>query len=252
MNAIGPRAVRAARPLSAALCLLVAACGMNPNGPPVTGAKPTAGEELDQVLLRIKQEIGLFMVNSRDWHKNYRADLAKAGIKPACGSGDINFNIKSVNMEFATIADNSRGGGVGLAIPFAGGLGGIGPSASITSESKGTNTLDYTYYPTDANQRIGDIPDVVRENAIIEPTLKALRDAIMKATAQRPCMSDTPRDMDNTFVFGVELTQSTNEKLGFNFAIANANLSADQSNTRSNTITVTFHPTATGGQLLAK
>jgi hypothetical protein len=204
---------------------------------------------MDQVLLRVKQEVGLFESNSAEWHKTYRQDQANAGIiPPFCGTGDINFNITQVKMEFKTVLDTTKSGNLGLKIPFGpAGVGSFGPGVKGAAESTGTSTLDFTYYKPDPND-IGTIPPIVAQNAKIEPTLAALRTAVMHAIAQKPCMSDTPDKQDDTYTFEVELKKDANANLGFNFAILSANAAFDRATTNSNTITVSFHPTKTGGK----
>ena len=139
-----------------------------------------------------------------------------------------------------------------LKVPFGpGGAGNIGPEIKGSFEYSGTSTLDYTYYVPDTLGRLDPIASQnIAVSAVIAPTLAALRDGLVRATAQLPCMRDTPKDKDDTFTFSVELTHDANPKVGFSFLIVSASAGVETSNKRSNTITVTFHPTPTGGAMV--
>jgi len=199
----------------------------------------------------VKQEVGLFQARSAEWHAGIRADLQRQGISPKCGSGDINFNIKSVRMEFATVIDRTTSGEIGLKVPFGpAAVGNIGPDFKGSFDYKGTNTLDYTYYVPGSPGAVDPTSSqAIAASSVISPTLSALRTGLVRATAQLPCMSDTPKDKDDTFTFSVELTRDANPNVGFNFYIVSASAGVKTSNARTNTITVTFHPTPTGTEL---
>lgn len=237
-------------------CLALVSCGSmggNSASAPIAHATPSlAGEPFDQVLLRVKQEVGLFQAESATWHAGLQDEFKRLGIVPRCGNGDINFNVTSVKMEFATTLDQTESGQLGLKIPFGpAGIGNVGPGIKGSSENKGTSTLDYTYYVPASPSPLDPIAEKnIASSAVIAPTLAALRDGLVRATAQLPCMSDTPKDKDDTFTFAVELTHDTNPTIGFNFAILSASAGFDTSNKRANTITVTFHPTPTAGKML--
>ena len=64
-------------------------------------------------------------------------------------------------------------------------------------------------------------------------------------------MSDSPADADNSFVFAVELQRDANPSIGFHLWVVSADASIDASSARTDTITVTFHPTPTGGARIA-
>jgi len=234
-----------------AFCLGLAGCGQiggNNASPPIAAATPTlTGEPIDQVLLRVKQEVGLFQSESADWHAGLQDEFKRLGIVPRCGNGDINFNVINVKMEFATTLDTTESGQLGLKIQFGPvGIGSIGPSVKGSYESKGTNTLDYTYYVPSKPVPLDQVAvHNIASSAVIAPTLSALRDGLVRATAQLPCMSNTPKSSNDTFTFVVQLTRDINPTVGFNFAILSANAGVNASNNRANTITVTFHPTRT-------
>ena len=150
---------------------------------------------------KIKQKRGILLIK---WH---------------VGTGNINFKIKSVEVEFATVVDKNISGEIGLKIPYGpAGAGSIGPDYKGSYEFKGTNSLDYTYYvkqtPDDyrkysrkSQQDYEDSIATIEPSAVIAPTLAALRTGLMHATQQLPCMDNTPDNKNNTFTFSVELTR---------------------------------------------
>jgi hypothetical protein len=85
--------------------------------------------------------------------------------------------------------------------------------------------------------------DIIREKAVILPTLDHLRDALIKATGYKPCFQSlSAKDPDQTLTFSVAVTQDTAETLGFNFAILNLSASKEGKSTGKNTITVSYRP----------
>ncbi len=224
-------------------------CAVAAGGRPVRGAEPMlAGEPLDQVLLRVKQEVGLYQNESATWHATLPMLFQTLHVKPECGSGDINFELKRITMEFTATLDRTNKTNLGLQVPFGPGGGSIGPGISSSIETKDTERLTYTYYVPAEMPSDPHFKDVIRDSAVILPTLTALRNSLVLATTQRPCMMDTPKDKDDTFTFTVELTRDTNPNIGFNFAVLSAGASTDRQRAGGNTITVTFHPTSTGGK----
>ena len=171
------------------LFIILANCAMSGcyrTSDPATQSKAgLTGEPIDQVVLRVKQEIGLFQAQSTTWHAGLTEEFKRLGITPQCGTGDINFGIKSVKIEFVTILDKSESGELSLKIPF--GSGDVGPSTKGTFETKGTNTLDYTYYVPDSPGKLNSAAmESIKPYAVIAPTLSALRDGLVRATAQLP------------------------------------------------------------------
>jgi hypothetical protein len=203
-----------------------------------------AGEPLDQVLLRVKQEVGLYQAESASWHAGLPDLFRRLGVTPECGSGDINFVLKEIKMEFGAVLDRTDSGHVGLKVPFAA----AEASAGGSSASKRTQTLTYTYYVPAEMTPDTQFRDVIGDQAVILPTLSALRTSLILATTHKPCMANTPPDRDNTFTFGLELTRSAKADVGFTFAVVDAGAGTDRQRSSSNTITVTFHPTPTGGR----
>jgi hypothetical protein len=201
------------------------------------------GEPLDQVLLRVKQEVGLYQTESAAWHDSLPAFFQQHNLSPECGSGDINFVLKEIKMEFSAVLDRTDKANVGLKVPF--GLAGGSAGVSGSNETKRTQTLTYTYYVPPEMQVDPHFKEVIGDEAVILPTLAALRNSLILATTHRPCMANTPPDRDNTFTFELELTRAASADVGFTFAIVNAGASSARQGSSGNTITVTFHPTPT-------
>ena len=201
------------------------------------------GEPLDQVLLRVKQEIGLYQNESASWHDSLPALFEKLGIKPECGNGDINFVLKEIKMEFSAVLDRTDKANIGLKVPFASAAAGAGVSGSTATRR--SQTLTYSYYVPAQMPADPHFKNLIGDQAVILPTLGALRNSLILATARRPCMMNTPPDRDNTFTFELELTRAASADVGFTFAIPSAGASSDRQRSSGNTITVTFHPTPT-------
>jgi hypothetical protein len=201
------------------------------------------GEPLDQVLLRVKQEVGLYQTESAAWHDALPAFFQQHGISPECGSGDINFVLKEIKMEFSAVLDRTDKGTVGLKVPF--GLVEASAGASGSSETKRTQALTYTYFVPPQMQVDAHFKDLIGDQAVILPTLAALRNSLILATTHRPCMANTPPDRDSTFTFELALTRSASADVGFTFAVVSAGGGSARQGSSGNTITVTFHPTPT-------
>lgn len=206
------------------------------------------GEPLDQVLLRVKQEVGLYQAESATWHDTLPDLFRQRGIKPACGSGDINFVLKEITMEFTAVLDRTDKGTLGLKVPFGSAEAGVSGSQG----TRRTQTLSYTYYVPDSMTVDPRFRGAIGDQAVILPTLAALRDSLILATAYQPCMANTPANKDNSFSFELELTRSANADIGFTFAVLNAGAGTERQSRSGNRITVVFHPTPTPGKKASK
>ena len=79
--------------LTAALSL--SDCGLQPSALTTTRASVN-GAQIDTVLERVKQEVGLFLMDSTVVNQKWPQLLTDlGGIKPVCGTGKIDFNITS-------------------------------------------------------------------------------------------------------------------------------------------------------------
>jgi hypothetical protein len=224
---------------------------------------------IDAVLARVKQEIGLFLADSVTVNQSWPALLDELGggkgnpIKPVCGTGQIDFDIKSVKMDFQAISDVKGGANAGFKIPVLSpaSAASIGPSANLSYDDSSTEDINYTYYPptTEDFQNTWSAADAkgkgldpnqfnsIRPTAVILPALNALRDGLTRATTHYPCFLNAPAsDADSTLVFTVVLVEDANVSGGFDFYIVSLGASIEKMATGTNTITVTFHPTNPG------
>jgi Trypsin-co-occurring domain 2 len=195
------------------------------------------------VLLRVKQEVGLYQNESASWHAALPELFRQRGIVPECGNGDINFVLKEIRMEFSAVLDRTDKASIGLKVPFGPVEASAGAGGSVAT--KRSQLLTYTYYVPAGIPPDPGFKNLIGTEAVILPTLSALRDSLILATTRRPCMANTPPDRDNTFTFGLELTRAANADVGFTFAVVNADAGTDRQRGSGNTITVTFHPTPT-------
>jgi hypothetical protein len=247
--------------LTAALSL--SACGLSPNAL-TNNVASVRGAEVEAVLARVKQEVGLFLEDSVAVNQNWQGLLHDLGdIHPVCGNGHIDFNITNVKMDFTAVSDVTGGANAGLKIPVlpVAAAASISPAAKVTYENKSTEEINYIYYPPTAEEfqntwaaaakaGHGLNPnefDSIRPKAVIVPALDALRDGLIKATAHYPCFLNAASTApDSTLVFTVVLTEDKNVSGGFNFYIVSVAASADNNQSGTNTITVSFHPNNPG------
>jgi hypothetical protein len=228
--------VRRLLPLALPL-LVVAACSSKP--PPANAATQMPnldGVPIEDVLTRVKQEVGLFYSDGARAEQNWPKLLSDLKVAPVCGNGHIAFEITSIKMDFAVVNDHTGKGGLGLKIPFgpAAAASSVGPGGSLSVEKAGTINLSYTYKPP-ATGPVSDDFEIIRKTAVILPALDHLRDALIKATGHRPCFQSLSKtDPDQTLTFTVEVNEDTTESLGFNFLVVDASASNENKNTGTN------------------
>ncbi|MEO9191859.1 MAG: hypothetical protein ABI224_17910 [Acetobacteraceae bacterium] len=227
--------------------IALAACASNATPTPIpdiTQAPKLDGAPIQNVLTRVKQEVGLFYSDGAKAEQNWPQLLSDLKVTPVCGNGHIAFEITSIKMEFSAVNDATVGGSGGLKIPFAPAPAGasVSPALNGSQESVGNIDLVYTYKPL-ASGPVSTDYDIIRNTAIILPTLDNLRDGLIKATAHRPCFKSlTSTDPVQTLTFSVDVVKDTKESLGFNFYFVSLSGSNENKNTGKNTITVSYRP----------
>jgi hypothetical protein len=227
--------------------LALAACSAKPTDSatnPLGQTPKIDGVTVDQVLTRIKQEVGLFYSDGAKAEQNWPRLLQDLKVTPVCGNGHIAFEITAVKMDFNVATDQTGKVGAGLKIPFGPAAGGasVSPGLSDSSETAGNIDLVYTYKPL-ATGPMDDDFKAIRDNAIILPALDDMRDGLIRATGQKPCFQSlSPKDPDQTLTFSVAVTKDVTGTLGFNWLLLNASGSRESKNTGKNTITVSYRP----------
>lgn len=222
--------------------LALAACMNNPAVKP--DIPQINGVLMENVLTRVKQEVGLFYSDGAFTEKNWPQILRDLHVNPVCGNGHIAFQIESVKMDFAVTNDETKSGSAGLKIPFGPSVAGgsIGPGVSGSFENTGNIDLVYTYKPLATGPADSDF-DIIRKDAVILPALDHLRDALIKGTGQKPCFhSLTEKDPAQTLTYYVQVVPDSKSSLGFNFYVLSLSASGEIKNTSKNTITVSFRP----------
>lgn len=210
------------------------------------------------MLARVKQEIGLFLSDSVQVDQKWLALLGDLKMPPpVCGTGHIAFNITNVKMEFSAVSDVKGGANAGFKIPVlpTPAAANISPSVTATSENTSTENISYLYYPPTPSEYAAteaalakkgvtiDQFDNIRQTAVIAPALDAMRDGLVRNTANYPCfLNADPKSPDNSLVFTVALVKDTSTSFGFNFYIVSLGASAENKTTGTNTIAVSFHP----------
>lgn len=240
------------------VCALLTGCQAASSGLSSESGVRVDPKQIDLVLARVKQEIGLFLDDSVEVDKRWPALLNDLRIKPVCGNGKIDFTITSVKMEFEAVRDVSGGANAGLKIPVlpSAAAANISPSVKANYENSATERVSYAYYPpTLAEYKVAlargaheNIPDDVRRTAAILPALNALRDALIRETAHYPCFRSTrAKDPDQEISFQVVLVDDKDVSGGFDFYIVSLGSSVERKSTGGNTITVSFRPLAENG-----
>ena len=208
------------------------------------------GAEMDQVILRIKQEVAIYQQAQSRWQSDPMHDPAKQGITIQCGGqGNIDFKLTKLKLDLTTTISQKENGSLGLKIPFAGGIGSVGPGVSGSIEHDNTQELVLYTYPTTNTFQGVDIPTQVQQNSVIASTLIALRQSLIRGSANKPClMLSIPGGKDDdTFSINFVVKKDLNPSLGFNFAILSASAGYDRASNVGNAITVTF---ASSGEAL--
>ncbi|MGJ0527925.1 hypothetical protein ACR42A_30625 [Burkholderia gladioli] len=237
-------------PLAAACAcaLLFSACQSGPVARP--SEQTISSADMYQALIRVKQEVGLFLYDSVQVKKQWpelrnRLDIAT----PTCGDGYVGFRIDSVTIEMSADSNLSLSGGAGLSIPAT-----VKPnlSGTLSTTHSGSNKVTYAYFPPtnqdyekqlNALGEAGANDPAIRDDAVLTPLLDNLRDSIIRATAVRPCFHATD-DAYKGDSISVDVGISTESKAGggISFYLVDLSASRDKKLNRATTLTIHFTP----------
>lgn len=223
-------------------------------GPAGSASATDNGIDLDQVFIRVKQEVGYYQSTNPKSEAQWQELLQRLKIvKPGtddelvrdgiCGKRRVVFDITRVKMEFTTTRQVSGSAEASIKVPF----GSIEAAGVGKADKKSTQQITYTYYPK-VEDRTEDLADYAflkkDDTAVIQPVLQALRDSLLKAKVQKPCFGNTPKEgaEPNIFSFDVELTKSENINVGFNFWLVSSEAALGHETKTGNRITATFVP----------
>ena len=226
--------------LAASLALAGCSTSVTPSSP------QSGGESVDQVLLRIKQEVGTYQTAAQLWRTDPDQDPARPDIAGVvCGDGrSVDFDITKVKLELVAVVDDTDKAGVTLKIPFGPSGVSVGPGFMATREARATQTLDLAIYPNNKKPYIA--PEVVLDDAVpIARALIALRDGLIKAAHNKPCMSLDSQGTDgleNTFKIAFSVKKERNPQLGFGIYVITLAAGTDQASENESTILVSFRP----------
>jgi hypothetical protein len=218
------------RILTAALAILLAGCASIPQQ---TNIKPVSAEA---VLRQIKKELAQYT--------SYQQTHAIPSRENAVCKGTVDFVIDSVSISLVTQTEVSADGSASLSVPV-GGPGTLGPSMSVSSVNKQSQTINFTIYPVrdvpyqpDAQTR----PDSLFVGTPIADALIGFRDSLLKASDQPPCVTFVRPGggQENSIVYGFAIVQTVHGGVTYRLLVfsAGANSSSQQQN--SNVITVKF------------
>jgi hypothetical protein len=227
--------MRTSLPVLAALGL--SACASVPQN---EGAPATVSE----VVARIKADINAY--------QDY--DAKASGVPPlvnACRAS-VGFRIDSVKVSLTTETDNTAAANAGLKLPVGGWS--LAPSWSGSSEGKGTQNLTFMLYPKARAPAAGAMKLPASIDAAkfpIAAALQRLRDGLLQASYQAPCLSLVPinsggvplppdKDPGGTYAFGFTVTDTSTVGGTISFTVFSLGASDSAKTTAGNTITVTF------------
>jgi hypothetical protein len=214
------------------VALNVAACGTNF---PHNEGDPA---DVANVVMKIKEDLGVY--------QDY--DAGEAGAKPldnVCG-GAVGFTIDSVKVSLTTQTDISQSGSASATLPV--GPATFGPSASVSQEGRGTQTLTFTLYPK-AQPASNKRTEINAGTHPIAASLKSLREGLLKASQSRPCVSLIPppdpatgkvADPGGTYAFGFTVINQLSRGGTLKFLVFSLGASNSAQRQAGNTITVTF------------
>lgn len=195
----------------------------------------------------------------------------KPKINPAC-KGQLNFSIQSVEVSLNIVTDLAASAGVGATIPIGQAV--VGPSATLSREGKGTETITFTIYPVQPGQ-IADTTfalfpdrfDLSPENkkawglttpkahaeALVEESpfegtpiaaaLKQVRESLLSASNATPCLTFDPpnkKDQANNITIGFTVTKSKLGKFQFSIFSIGPSVQSQSQTSIGHTIKVTF------------
>jgi hypothetical protein len=254
-------------PLAVLGCLLLCCCNP-PAVPPAAantdaGAALVEGEEMSAVFARVKEEIGFYLADSVEVERHWPQLLKDLQVHSVCGSEPINFEITQVHMEFDVENEVSAGVSGGFKVPVLSrkDVADLNASGSYSHDRTVTDSVTYNYYPPTLKKYLQaglaasahggtqaasqSALEADRKTAVILPTLNALRDSLIKASANYPCFRNTQKsDPVNTISFKVALVDDGKGSGGFDIKVVNMGVSGERKHSGVNTITVSFRPSS--------
>jgi hypothetical protein len=254
-----------------ALCALALTSGCDEK-PSLPEKVIIQGAQVDEVLVRVKKEIGWFLYDGIQVKKEWPQLLTSLGqdgvpVTPKCGNGYVQFNVTSIAMEFNATSDTTDSAKLGLKIPFGPVAAGakVGPELSASTQRSINQKISYLYKPPSLEDFEKVVKEQIsirspedfakeRENAVILSILNLLRDGLIRATQHYPCFKNLdPNDADQKLTLSLGITR--NEKAGgeINFYVISGGASHDVKSTGQNQITVSFRPTrASSPQMMVR
>jgi hypothetical protein len=250
-------------PMAVLGCIVLCACNSQAAPPiaanPDLGAALVKSEEMSAVFARVKEEIGFYLADSVEVERRWPQLLKDLKVHSVCSREPINFEITQVHMEFDVENQVSAGVSGGFKVPVLSpkDVAELNASGSYSHDRTVTDSVTYNYYPPTlkkylqarrargAQDGTGPARAADRASAVILPTLNALRDSLIKATANYPCFRNTEKsDPDNTISFKVALVDDGKGSGGFDIKVVNMGVSGERKHSGVNTITVSFRPSS--------
>lgn len=200
----------------------------------------TQGVAVEDVLRRIKAEVGLFQVHEA-------AYIKQPALPNAC-KGYVNFYIPKVTMTLSTILTTTTGGTATLGPPLPGSYK-LGLSGGASKQNKQTQTITFSEFPIEPLPPAaihGDMDELVKDNIPTPLTnaLDGLRFAILDQSDHGPCFDLRQGDDDpkNTISFTIDVDSKNNIGLGFTYTMFSLGGTRSGENDYSNKIEISFAP----------
>ncbi|WP_434112036.1 hypothetical protein [Paraburkholderia caffeinilytica] len=215
--------------------ILVAACT-----PPPSQVADANGVALEDVIKRVKLEVGLY----QDYEIKHRADLPKGN---AC-NGYVNFHITKVQMTLQTMrmVDLAASASIGPPLPTGYKL---GLSAGGHHISKNTQTLSLSVFPIEragqmSAKELSDDFVAINKDAPLAEALIGARQAVLNQSGTLPCyhLRPDPKPVGNTISFIMDIETKGQVGIDFTYAILSVSGSRATDNDNNNKIEITFEP----------
>lgn len=216
------------------MLLLLAGCaGSNP-------LDDTEGVAVEDVLRRVKAEIGLFQSHER-------AYILQPPLRNAC-KGYVNFFVPKVKMTLSVVLTTSTGGAATLGAPPLGDAK-LGLSVGGNVQGKQTQTLEFTEFPIEPLPPEAVEDDMEELQAKKTPTpmtnaLDGLRNAVLAQSGHGPCLDLRQGDADpkNNVSFAIDVDRKNNGGLNFAYTMFSIGATRSGENDYSNKIEISFAP----------
>lgn len=198
------------------------------------------GVAVEDVLRRVKAEIGLFQ-------NHERAYILEPPLADAC-KGYVNFYIPKVTMTLSVALTTTTGGTATLGPPLPTDAK-LGLSVGGSRQNKQTQTLTFTEFPIEPLPSASDRDDMQElvDHRVPTPmtdSLDGLRNAVLHQSDHGPCLDLRQGDDDpkNSVSFAIDIDDKNNGGLNFAYTMFSLGGTRSAENDNSDRIEISFAP----------